>query len=88
MQNALGGQLWAVVMEKQDEAASVLLAASASFEALQAKLSLFRHHLAREQGVDQELNGGSIDDVTFGIVLDLLMLIGRGGGLTEIATTA
>jgi hypothetical protein len=33
-------------MDKQDDAASALLAAPASFAALQAKLSLFRHHAA------------------------------------------
>jgi hypothetical protein len=75
-------------MDKQDEAASAILAAPVSIEALQAKLSLFQHHIAREQGVDQQLDGGSIDDVAVGIVLDLLTLIRRGEGLAQIAKAA
>jgi hypothetical protein len=75
-------------MDKEDEAASAILAAPASFAALQAKLSLFRHHAAREQGVDQQLDGGSIEDVAVGIVLDLLTLLQCGEGLAEIAKAA
>jgi hypothetical protein len=58
----------------------------ASIEALQAKLG-FQHHLAKEHIVGKELDGGSIDNVAVGIVLDVLTLIRRGTGLTEIATT-
>jgi hypothetical protein len=78
----------AVVIDKQDAAASAILAAPASFEALQLKLSLFQHHAAREQGADQQLDGGSIEDVAVGIVLDLLTLLSRGAGLAEIAKAA
>jgi hypothetical protein len=34
------------------------------------------------------LDGGSIDDVATGIVLDLLTLLRRGKGLAEIAKAA
>jgi hypothetical protein len=36
----------------------------------------------------QQLDGGSIDDVAVGIVLDLLTLIRRGEGLAQIAKAA
>jgi hypothetical protein len=75
-------------MDKQDDVASAILAAPASFAALQAKLSLFRHHAARKPGVDQQLDGGSIEDVAVRIALDLLTLIRRGAGLADIAKAA
>jgi hypothetical protein len=75
-------------MDKQDEAASAVLALPASFEALHLKLSLFQHQAAKEQGVEQQLDGASIDDVAVGIALDLLTLLRRGAGLTEIAEAA
>jgi hypothetical protein len=40
-------------MDKQDEAASTILAASASIEKLQLKLSLFQNLWTRARGVEQ-----------------------------------
>jgi hypothetical protein len=57
----------------------------ASIETLPGKLDLFRRLWARERGVDQ-LDGGSVDDVAVGIVLDLQTLLPRGeGALGKIA---
>ena len=80
----------AVVMDKQDDAASDLLAAPTSIEALQLKLSLFKHLWTRERRVsDEALDGGDVADVGAGIALELLTLLRRGdGGLAEIAQLA
>ena len=70
----------AVVMDKQDEAASAILAAPASIETLHLKLEVFSHLWAKERGVDAALNGGDVSDVAAGIVLDLISLLRRGEG--------
>jgi hypothetical protein len=78
----------AIVIDARDNAASTVLAAPASMEALHLKLDLFLHHWAKERDVDQPLDGGDIADVAAGIVLDLLTLLRRGAGLAEIASAA
>ena len=77
----------AVVIDERDKAASAILAVPVSFEALQLKLSLFRHHWAKERGVDEPLNGGDLSEVASGIVLDLLTLLSRGEA-AELASAA
>jgi hypothetical protein len=78
------------VIDKRDDAASVILAAPASAETLQVKLGVFGRLWTRERrAIDEPLNGGDVMDVAAGIALDLLTLLGRGeGGLTEIAKAA
>jgi hypothetical protein len=71
-------------MDNQDEAASAILAAPVSIDALQLKLDLFRHLWAKERGIDQPLDGGDVSDVAAGIVLDLLALLRRGQGAVFI----
>jgi hypothetical protein len=78
----------AIVIDARDNAASTVLAAPASMEALHLKLDLFLHHWAKERDVDQPLDGGDIADVAAGVVLDLLTLLRRGAGLAEIASAA
>jgi hypothetical protein len=77
----------AVAIDNQDNAASTVLAAPASIEALKLKLALFSRLWARERGIDQPLDGGDVADVTAGIVLDLLALLRRGEA-AEIARAA
>jgi hypothetical protein len=42
----------------------------------------------KKRVADQRLDGGSIEDVAVGIVLDLLTMLHRGEGLAEIANAA
>jgi hypothetical protein len=44
-------------MDTQDAAASAILAAPASIEAIHLKLALFHHLWAKERGIEQPLNG-------------------------------
>jgi hypothetical protein len=68
----------AEIMDKRDGAASAILAAPESIDALQLKLDLFRHLWAKERGIEQPRDGGDVADVAAGIVLDLLTILHRG----------
>jgi hypothetical protein len=77
----------AVVIDERDGAASAILAAPVSIDALQLKLDLFRLLWAEEQGIEQPLDGGDMADVAARVVLDLLTLLRRGEA-AELAKAA